>query len=254
MISTHSINSLSQYIDFIVNQEHRDISQWLFRGHSDETYELTPSLFRINIKDSFRDWNDVEKYIMTQFKKQAIPYLKYSPSNELEWLAIAQHYGLPTRLLDWTTNALVALFFAVENHYNDKNANVWLYGIPSLNNCLEESTWISRRIDLDSNHEHIIFPNHIDSRITNQSGCFTIHDFPEKNNVFIPLNEQKYNLSDAFTFVKITIDADKKKDILNELYYVGIHQEFIYPDLGGLTAKLKFELNTTHKRNTIIKS
>ncbi|MCP1382283.1 hypothetical protein [Runella salmonicolor] len=98
-------------------------------------------------------------------------------------------------------------------------------------------------------YENIIFPSHIDSRITNQSGCFTIHEIPKDNNPFIPINKNPRISVD--TFIEITIDKDIKKDILNELYYVGIHRGFIYPGLEGLTSRLKFEIETTHNRRTL---
>ena len=137
----------------------------------------------------------------------------------------------------------------LENYKNDKDANVWLYGLSSTNNCWGESTWLAKKINLSGNIcENIVFPSHIDSRITNQSGCFTIHEIPERDQPFAPLNENPRIFD---TFIKITIDKDKKQDILNELYYVGIHRGFIYPGLEGLTSRLKFEIETTHKRTTL---
>lgn len=243
------ITSVSQYVELIKNQEHRHISQWFFRGHCDNAYRLIPSLFRIDRKESYADWDRIEKYIMRQFKAESRPYLKSIPATEIEWLTLAQHYGLPTRLLDWTTNPLIALYFAVENYKNDKNADVWMYGLSSTNNCWSESTWLAKKINLSGNIcENVIFPSHIDSRITNQSGCFTIHEIPEKNKEFIAANLTP-RIFDHF--IKLTIDKDIKKDILNELYNLGIHRGFIYPGLEGLTARIKFEIETTHKRATL---
>lgn len=249
MTPNTNIKSLGEYIEFINHQEYRHISQWFFRGHSDKSYELVPSLFRVDRKESWANWDRIEEYIMRQFKAESRPYIKSVPSNEIEWLTMAQHYGLPTRLLDWSTNPLIALYFAVENYKNNKDANVWLYGLSSTNNCWGESTWLAKKIDLSGNIcEKIVFPSHIDSRITNQSGCFTIHEIPERDQSFIPLNESPRIFD---TFIKITIDKNIKQDILNELYYVGIHCGFIYPGLEGLTSRLKFEIETTHKRTTL---
>lgn len=243
-----NITSLSEFINFINHTEHQHISHWFYRGHSDSNYELIPSLFRINTKESWAHWDKIEDYIMTQFKREAFPFLKTIPSSDIEWLTIAQHYGLPTRLLDWSTNPLIALYFAVENHDNDSDANVWLYGLSSTNNCWEESTWLAKKINLSGNIcENVIFPLHVDSRITNQSGCFTIHEIPENGQTFTPINETP-GIFD--TFIKLTINKNLKKHILNELYYVGIHRGFIYPGLEGISSRIKFEIKTTHKRTS----
>ncbi len=250
MTTEHKIISVSQFIDFINHQEHQHVSQWFYRGHSNSSYQLTPSLFRIDRGEAWAEWDRIEEYIMRQFKAESVPYLKSIPTNDIDWLTMAQHYGLPTRLLDWTTNPLVALYFAVENYKNQSDANVWFYGLTSTNNCWDESTWLAKKINLSGNIcENIIFPSHIDSRITNQSGCFTIHPIPEGSNSFVPINETPRIFD---TFLKVTIDKNIKKDILNELYYLGIHRGFIYPGLEGLSSRIKFEIETTHKRTTLL--
>lgn len=250
---TTTIQSLSEYIDYINNLEHQHIAQWLYRGHSDEAYCLVPSLYRIEKEKMFADYDNKENYLMEQFKIEARPFLTFEPKNEDEWLAIAQHHGLPTRLLDWSMNPLIALYFAVKDHDNKKNANVWLFGIFSTNNCWEESNWIDRKVhihDIANQNRIILFPPYIDKRIINQSGCFTKH-YLEKNNSVKPLNEMdKYTVFGKFD--KVTIKKDSKKKILNELYYFGIHEGLVYPGLDGIAKRLKFELETTHQRTSCV--
>ncbi len=247
VVTINHIENLSQFTTFVVKElESKHMSQWLYRGHTDSSFELVPSLFRIEMEKLFANWDAIELHIMNQFKAEARPFLKTVPNDEMEWLSLAQHYGLPTRLLDWTTNPLVALYFATENFKNGKNATVWLYGIDSTNNCFDESTWLAKKINQSPIDVKIINPSHIDSRITNQFGCFTIHDLPEMSNAFIPLEKRERN----DTLAKICIGNEFKKDILNELYTFGIHKGLIYPGLEGVVARIKFEIETTHKRHS----
>jgi len=92
----------------------------LFRGQLDKDWPMLPSIARIKAPKhsgelAFKDWEEVEGYLLEEFIKQAMPYMEFKPDNELDILVHAQHHGLPTKLLDWTTNPIKAMFFAVEN-------------------------------------------------------------------------------------------------------------------------------------------
>ena len=100
-----------------------DLKYGLFRGQ-EEYFEngLLPKIFRpSNEKNEIIFKNEklleTEKKVIKLFKDRAIPQLEFIPKDKdvLQWLAIAQHYGLRTRLLDWTQNALIALWFCVKN-------------------------------------------------------------------------------------------------------------------------------------------
>jgi len=94
------------------------VPDWAFRGHSDEGWELSTKFEREAIKyqcDSF--WfKNREHYILHDFQRKAHHYVKNLPESEnyIEWLSLLQHYGGPTRLLDFTYSFYIALFFAVE--------------------------------------------------------------------------------------------------------------------------------------------
>ena len=93
----------------------------IFRGVTDASYPLLTTAGRMKIREEFQ-LREIEKHILRTFQERAVPFLEFQPKNDWEWLAIAQHHGLPTRLLDWTRNALVAAYFAVRKEFSGDSA------------------------------------------------------------------------------------------------------------------------------------
>ncbi|HWI81512.1 FRG domain-containing protein [Ramlibacter sp.] len=92
-----------------------------FRGHSSSSYKLLPSIAR-NPTALQR-----EALLSKRFKQNAYPFRQSPPQSEWEWLFLMQHFGVPTRLLDWTESPLVALYFAVNGSAEEEtdDANIW---------------------------------------------------------------------------------------------------------------------------------
>ena len=131
-METYVIQSLNEYIELIERVGSKDTEKW-FRGQSKCEYRLTPSALRnvyairdlrgnaINppqLDNVCSGSNKELAYLSVDnmvdvFSNRAKDLLEYNVSTKIEWECIAQHYGMPTRILDWTTNAINALFFAV---------------------------------------------------------------------------------------------------------------------------------------------
>jgi len=213
----HTIGNFKELFDVF---EGAKIGQTMvYRGMTDSSYELKTSLGRCEPIYG-KTILQLEKRIMKLFKESSISYLENKPENELEWLAIAQHFGLPTRLLDWSYNPLIATFFAVEKK-EDSDSVIYTF---SGADTIQDSSKI-KPSELDKVIRYR--PPHISVRIQNQAGLFTVHNEPEKEFSHNRLN-------------KIIIPNTIKRDIKKSLFKYGISQKLIYPGLEGISKDLKW--------------
>jgi hypothetical protein len=177
--------------------------------------------------------NTVEQKMLERFRRESVPMLDTSRERTVwELLSIAQHHRMPTGLLDWTSSALVGLWFAVgSNPPNpEKHGVVWMIENPNEKK-LEPSDNI-----FDLEKTYFFQPFHIDRRIVAQSAWFSI--YRHNRTEYLPLERQKRYKSNLKRFI---IPGDCFGSLRQELRLLGVSQATLFPDLEGLGADIQAE-------------
>lgn len=208
----HKVGSWKEYQDVI--EEFLD-GQWLFRGVTSVRHDLIPSIGRQ--RPEFGYSPEVERDLFEQFKREALPLLAGRPQNDWEWLALAQHFGVPTRLLDWSETPYVSLFFAVWGN-DEEDSGLYIIKRPDRVPTLREDPFTVSEVSF-------FYPGYVTARLVSQRGLFTVH--PDPAEIYKPDG-----------MLQIVIDRDSKPEFRRKLDTTGVHHATIYADLDGLCRRL----------------
>jgi FRG domain len=233
--------------------ESKDAVLW-YRGHTDKSWELLPKFYREVENPTIHEEDEIRE----QFVIRAPHLTNEKPQNEWEWYFLMQHYGAPTRLLDWTDGALIALYFAVKDNPGYYDAAVWFLDPWAMNwrfHRMDEvlppgsssglwtkdirryRKWLHDRFESKARFARFpvaVFPTHFARRLSTQRSCFTVHGSDHK-----PL-EKLYSKRGA-RLQRIIIPAEVTADIREQLLSCGIDEVTIYPDLDGLGRAIRAE-------------
>lgn len=221
------VKSREEWDKFMEFLRLREDSKWMFRGVSDaETHKLRPKIGREGITPRGKYNIDQEIAIFSGFKRRARAYIDAHAVTEWEWLAIAQHHGLPTRLLDWTSNPLVAAFFAVSGQ-KDKN-NPGVYAINMGRQSIADMQRNQNPFEVAG--VQFVVPSVNDVRLVSQRGFFTIHSSPDTD-------WEPDKIEENFFQIPYYACAYFRR----KLFYFGVDAAHIMADLDGLCQTLQWQ-------------
>ena len=230
------IKSFSHYIELLEEDTKIDIQNklngiTLYRGQNCDL-PLLPKIGRFNKPVS--EILEIEARLIDEFEKRCQPYLGFEPDNDWDFLAYAQHFGLPTRLLDWSENPLVALWFAVsEESLNDGYGVIWRFDVED-----DDIVFDLKEDPLEIKKTKVFDPSHINNRISSQLGWFTVHKLTDSfKKTLVPL-EKNRTYKNGLT--KLIIPSRLFTDFKYKLNKIGVNQATIFADLDGLCGHLQW--------------
>ena len=196
---------------------------WVFRGEANIDWKTRPRVGRPPAE------THNERRIFGHFVREAPAVEPNLPASEWELLALAQHHGLPTRLLDWTENPLAALFFACLSSPETDGA---IFALKTSSVIRDESVSPFEVTTLARYR-----PRHITSRIHAQRGLFTVHPDPEKPLALADRGEVRVH--------RAPLRHEAKTEMLWTLSRFGISMSSLFPDLDGLARHICWAYSNT---------
>jgi len=240
------LSSWEKFLDHVI---HPPYSNWAFRGERDERWPLYSSLSRYlkNAKVDPRAWPEQEGRILRIFKRKAHQFLEKppDPEDDFQWLALMQHHGAPTRLLDFTWSPYVAAFFALERTLAD--GVVW-----AMNPAAIDSSRAPKPMRMDprvqgnferyflKGKKHLIWmgePHTMNRRLIAQSGTFAVPGVLD-----VPFEQILSDRDQENILAKLVLANSVREVGMRELYRMNITYATLFPDLDGLAKSMGYEL------------
>lgn len=243
-------------VDDMLPEGRPDQPGYVFRGQSDVTWGLRPSLARLLEGWSVAQAIGAERAALQEFQAHAVlhlpPNILSRTTDPMGWWTIMQHYGAPTRLLDWTTSPYVAAYFAVAGGWGPRGSDgvVWYFFGHALEEKMKAAGWELRKGSFESTDEVIKYfydtfwnpdmPSRIstvrrtdlEERMVAQQGIFTVG--PNLLDDQAHVVEQALADEGQERFGRIIIPKILKKNILMKLRFMNISSNSLFPGIDGM--------------------
>lgn len=265
-VRAKSIKSLEDYIALLEQLRSKPSKRLWYRGCGKASHTLKPSLYRHKRHQTIEEILILEKDLLARFRQRSIPFHSRPLTDGWEWLFLMQHYGVPTRLLDWSESPLMALFFAVTlaPHKIGKSgrpvftgdACIWLLDPDQWNkHSVNLKTFPGSVLTTDDPNATSYMPvgdisrmkespialygSHNSQRIVAQRGVFVCFG---KNTQ--PM-EAAYNVENfpADCLIKLVLKKGRLPHMYEALRRQGITDSVVFPDLDGLAREIKREFS-----------
>ncbi len=200
---------ISSYFEALAEKPTRET---LYRGHADSAWQLIPSAFRPGKKGIS------SRAILHRWARVAGRFASPLPRNDIEWLVLAQHYGIPTMLLDWTESPLVALFFACLGE-EQTDGCVWQVRTSSAFTQFHYHETVDpfRR---ERDRTGLIWATNMNARTLAQDSAMSLHC------------DASDTIPSALMRKVFTISAARKQETLNALKTLGFTRERLFSDIS----------------------
>ena len=222
MKSAASFASLASLLDNVFSFAKGE--HMIYRGQGGD-YPLLPGVAR---KAPTFDLTNKEIFALAELRRLRADDILI-PADDWGLTTYAQHFGMPTRLLDWSHNPLVSIWFAIQSASREKSDTAHVYllrcvpqivlGNPSSKKVHEiEQVWV---IDPPFNND----------RIRAQAGCFTVHPYTNRSNKYLAVDEDALC---SKNLLLLTIPESAFARMNSELDALGVNANRIYADFAGL--------------------
>lgn len=239
------VSGIGELINVIRAEKEQSNGTMWYRGQANSDWELLPGLLR-------GARNISEATLLSRFKQSAAMLTDSRPTSSFDWVFLMQHYGVPTRLLDWSENPLVALYFAVSDYsrHSDTDAALWLL-LPSA---------LNKNANIVDKNEGDYIPSFDDDEVTgystesvrhaNRLELFPIATIATRNNPRIQAQMGTFTVhhnksisieavGDGRHARKVIIPQESRANILAELSLLGVNRFSLFPEMESIGNILK---------------
>ena len=284
-MSIEQIKHVSEFVSSIEKNSARFVNNphLLYRGEDLTTYSLLPSIFRK--MDDGKHYvylhPNTELKIMVEFMTEAAGYIdNVSVDEHSRLIEYAQHFGIPTRLLDWTSNPLIALYFACQGN-TTQDGRIYVFNSLAYRELIntDDRNHMEGKTIRDEIKKMVFYgesgfqypvlykPFYLNRRMVSQNSMLMAWGYEEKAlNEIIDDLEKQYGKINCYVRIRagngivcttiqeetilseIQISSEYKTRMLHELDNIGINQASVFPGLEGLGASIKWR-NSNYNRN-----